>query len=101
MQVTSVGIPTAEIHYSMLQALSSAIDNGTLVEAIPEVIKATYLGPTIDKYKISSPAEITPELQSERKDVSILLLLILIASVIFIPLTVKACVKEVAARKTS
>ena len=97
MQVTSVGIPTAEIHYSMLQALSSAIDNGTLVEAVPEVIKATYLGPTIDKYKISSPAEITPELQSERKDVSILLLL----SVIFIPLTVKACVKEVAARKTS
>lgn len=97
MQVTSVGIPTAEIHYSMLQALSSAIDNGTLVEAVPEVIKATYLGPTIDKYKISSPAEITPELQSESKGVSILLLL----SVIFIPLTVKACVKEVAARKTS
>ena len=81
MLVSSVGMPIAEIHIDVLQVLSNAFNNGTLVEAIPEVIKAMYLGPVINKYKTNSSAESTLGQQSKR-DSNILLHLLLFVSII-------------------
>ena len=46
--ITSVGLHVSDVHHEMLHLISNALNNGTFVESVPDLIKTAYLGPQLD-----------------------------------------------------
>jgi len=46
--VSSVGLPVSDVHHEILHLISNALNNGTFVESVPDLIKTVYLGPQLD-----------------------------------------------------
>ena len=46
--ISSIGLPVSDVHHEILHLISVALDNGTFVESVPDVIKTIYLGPHLD-----------------------------------------------------
>eukprot|EP00970_Alexandrium_tamarense_P009421 scaffold1880_cov207-Alexandrium_tamarense.AAC.3 len=48
MLVTSVGVPIHNVRNKILAVLADALNNGTFVEYIPEIVTTAYLGPEVE-----------------------------------------------------
>jgi len=46
--ITSMGLPVPDVHHEMLHLISVALNSGTFVENVPDLIKTVYLGPQLD-----------------------------------------------------
>jgi len=46
--ISSFGLPLSAVHQEILHLISNALNNGTFVESVPDLIKTVYLGPQLD-----------------------------------------------------
>jgi hypothetical protein len=54
LMITSMGLPVSDVHHEILHLISNAMNNGTFVESVPDLIKTVYLGPQLDSSAASA-----------------------------------------------
>ena len=52
--ITSIGLPASNVHHEILNLISNALNNGTFVENVPDLIKTVYLGPQLDSLAVTT-----------------------------------------------
>jgi hypothetical protein len=95
MLVTSVSVRISEIRNGILQLLLNAFNNGTFVNAIPEIVAASYLGPMLNTTEVMGPANgSTLEQKGGSVVFFVLSLAVITVSLILIPIAVRECVRK-------
>jgi len=46
--ISSIELLVSDVHHEILHLISNALNNGTFVESVPDLIKTVYLGPQLD-----------------------------------------------------
>lgn len=101
MLVTSVSVRISEVRSGILQILLNAFNNGTFVDAIPEIVATTYLGPMINSTEMTGLANGNTDKQKGGSIVFVLSLAVITVSLILIPIAVRVCVRKVLLNRKS